>query len=376
MVYFDNAATTYPKPEEVLKALDHANRNAFNTGRGSYKVASEGSELIEITRNKIKLLSNMKDCDVIFTSSATQALNDIIIGLNYNKGDNIYVSPFEHNSIIRAIEVVRKKYGLNIIIIPFDKKTWELDLETLNNMFAINKPKAIFISHISNVTGFILPYKDIFEIGKKYGSINLLDSSQAFGVVEIEKNSNIDFIVFAGHKSLYASFGIAGFIKKQNIELNKFIFGGNGSDTMNPDMPDKGYQAYEAGSPNIVAITGLNASIDWLSKTDVYKEELKNTNYLIDRLKELNNIKIFIPEDYKDRVFGVVSIGVNKYSSDEVGMILNDEYDIAVRTGFHCAPLVHDFIQSMEYNGTVRISLSHFTTKQDIDFLIEAISSL
>ena len=376
MIYLDNAATTYPKPEEVLKALDNANRNAFNTGRGSYSVAAKGSQVIEEVRNKINNLSRMSNSDVIFTSSATQALNDVILGLNYKKGDNIYISPFEHNSIIRALEVVKNKFDLNIHIIPFNKKTWELEIETLKNMFAINKPKAIFISHISNVTGFILPYKDIFSLGKKYDSINLLDSSQAFGVLDIENDNDIDFLIFAGHKSLYASFGIAGFIKKKDITINKFIFGGNGSDTMNPNMPDVGYSAYEAGSPNIVAITGLNASIDWLEKNDVYNEELKVTHYLIEQLSKLNNIKLFLPEDYTKKIFGVVSIGVEKYSSEEVGKILNDEFDIAVRTGFHCAPLVHDFIGSMVYNGTVRISLNYFNTFEDIDNLITALKSL
>lgn len=376
MIYLDNAATTFPKPNEVLDALDKANRNAFNTGRGSYKVAANGSVLIENVREKIKKISNMKGTDVIFTSSATQSLNDIILGLNYNKGDNIYISPFEHNSIIRALEVVKNKYELNVLTIPFNKESWIPDYSMLENMFAINRPKAIFISHISNVTGLLLPYKKIFSLGKKYNSINLLDSSQAFGVVEVEKNSDIDFLVFAGHKSLYASFGIAGFIKKNTIELNKFIFGGNGSDTMNPNMPDNGHMSYEAGSPNIVAISGLNASIDWLQKTKVYEKELDATHYLINSLKKLNNVKLFLPEDYESKIFGVVSIGIDKYSADEVGAILNDEFDIAVRTGFHCAPLIHDFIGSTMYNGTVRISLNYFNTFEDIDYLISALKTL
>ncbi|MBR4231125.1 MAG: aminotransferase class V-fold PLP-dependent enzyme [Bacilli bacterium] len=376
MIYLDNAATTFPKPNEVLDALDKANRNAFNTGRGSYKVAANGSVLIENVREKIRKISNMKDADVIFTSSATQSLNDIILGLNYNKGDNIYISPFEHNSIIRALEVVKNKYELNVLTIPFNTESWIPDYNMLENMFAINRPKAIFISHISNVTGLILPYKNIFSLGKKYNSINLLDSSQAFGVVEVENNSNIDFLVFAGHKSLYASFGIAGFVKKNTVELNKFIFGGNGSDTMNPNMPDNGHMAYEAGSPNIVAISGLNASIDWLQKTKVYEKELDATHYLINSLKQLNNVKLYLPEDYENKIFGVVSIGIDKYSADEVGSILNDEFDIAVRTGFHCAPLVHDFIGSKMYNGTVRISLNYFNTFEDIDYLISALKTL
>lgn len=375
MIYLDNAATTYPKPESVYKELDIANRNAFNTGRGSYKVAREQSKIIDDVREKLLKISKMDNSDVIFTSSATSSLNAIILGLDYKEGDTVYISPFEHNSVIRVLETVKNKYSINIRILPFNKKTWDINIEELKNLFVLNKPKLIILSHVSNVTGFILPYELIFDLGKKYNSINILDSSQAFGIVKIEQTSNIDFIVFAGHKSLYASFGIAGFIKKKTVPLRKYIFGGNGSDTMNPNMPDIGYAAYEAGSPNIVAIRGLNASIDWLLENDVYKEEKENTNYLLSKLSNLNNIKIFVPEN-SNNIFGIISIGVKGYTSDEIGKILDDEFDIYVRTGFHCAPFIHDFIDSIEYNGTVRISLGYFTTKKEIDSLIEALKTL
>lgn len=372
MVYLDNAATTYPKPNSVYAALDYANRNAFNSGRGSYKVARESTKIIDETRKKILKLNNIKSGEVVFTSSATQSLNNILFNIDLCEGDNVYVSPFEHNSIIRVLEQLKLKYKVNVLIIPFDKETWLLDEAELNNMFVLNKPKLILLSHVSNVTGYIVPYNIIFKSSSEYNAINILDSSQAFGVIPINDYSNISYIVFAGHKSLYASFGIAGFIKLKNDKLNNIIFGGTGSDTMNPLMPENGY---EAGSPNIVAIYGLNASIDWLNSVDVKTEEEKMTVYLIEELKKIRKIKLFIPEDISN-IFGVVSFGINGYESDEVGKILDDEFDICVRTGFHCAPLVHNFIDSIEYNGTVRCSLSYFTTKDDIDALVRALKSL
>lgn len=375
MVYFDNAATTYPKPECVLTALDEANRNAFNTGRGSYKVAREATKIIDEVRSEILAINSIKEGNVIFTSSATQALNDIILNLEIGEGDNIYVSPFEHNSIIRVLEEVKKKFNININIIPFDKNTWELNEDKLKDMFVLNKPKYILLSHVSNVTGLILPYEKIFDLSKEYNSINILDSSQGYGVVKISDFTNINYIVFAGHKSLYASFGIAGFIKLKNDKLKKFIFGGTGADTMNPNMPNHGYEAYEAGSPNIVALSGLNESLKWLKKTSIYEEEKKMTDYLINELSKLQNVNLFLPKNIEN-IFGVVSFSVNGYESDEVGKILDDEFDICVRTGFHCAPLVHDFIGSLEYNGTVRCSLSYFSTKDDILKLVEALESL
>lgn len=373
MIYLDNAATTYPKPECVLKALDQANRAAFNTSRGGYQVAREATRIIDETRKKILEWNHLTSGDVIFTSSATQALNNIIFGLDVTNGDHIYISPFEHNSIVRALEQLKPMVQIHRI--PFDKETWDLEEEKLKNMFALNKPKAVLLSHVSNVTGYQLPIEKIFALTQEYHTINILDASQSFGVLKIPDVSHIHYIVFAGHKSLYASFGIAGFIQLKNTKLKQCIFGGTGSDTMNPYMPEKGFLAYEAGSPNMVAITGLHTSIDWLNSVDVEHHEKELTDYLIEELQKIPKVKLFIPTDYH-KIFGVVSFGVNGYSADEVGKILDDEFSICVRTGFHCAPFVHEFIGSMMYQGTVRCSLSYFTTKEEIDTFIRAIKTL
>lgn len=375
MVYLDNAATTYPKPDCVLEALDYANRNAFNSGRGGYNVARNSTKIIDEVRKKILKINNISSGKVLLLPSSTIALNSIIFGIDFQKGDNIYISPFEHNSIVRAVYELKNRIDVNIEIIPFDKITWELEEEKLSNMFALKKPKAVFISHISNVTGYVLPYEEIFALASKYDAINLLDSSQSYGIEKIISLENINYIVFAGHKSLYASFGIAGYIKLKDDVLKPFIYGGTGSDSLNLDMPLEFPNRYESGSSNIVAISGLNASLDWLKDKNVIEKEIEITCYLIKKLKELKKIKLFIPKD-ETKCVGVVSIAVDGYSSDEVGMILNDEFEICVRTGFHCAPLVHDFINSKPYNGTVRISIGYFNTKNDVDILVEALRTL
>lgn len=374
MIYLDNAATTYPKPESVYTELDIANRNAFNTGRGSYKSAREATVIKENVRSKILNLNNMNG-QVVFTCSATIALNNLIIGIPVKENDYIYISPFEHNSIVRPLEELKKRKKIHVEVLPFNKETWEPDYAKINDLFAIHNPRAVFISQVSNVTGYLIPYNTIFELSAKYNSINVLDASQGFGVVPIEQYNNISYIVFAGHKSLYASFGIAGYIKMKNDKLNKCVFGGTGSDTMNPEMSDDVPDGYEAGSPNIVAIRGLNSSIDWLKSVNVFNHEVELTKYLIEKLEDIKKVKIFVPED-NNKIFGMVSIGVEGYSSADVGTILDDEYGICVRTGYHCSPLVHDFIDSLRYNGTVRISLSYFNEKKEIDFLIEALRSL
>ena len=375
MTYLDNAATTYPKPECVYQELDIANRNAFNSGRGSYHAARESTKIIDQVREMILDINDIKNGKVVFNNSPTSSLNNIIFGIDVSDGDNIYISPFEHNSVVRPLEELKKQKNINIFIIPFNKATWELENDKLQNMFAINKPKVVIISHISNTTGYLLPYEEIFKETEKYNSINILDSSQGYGIVKIQNIKNINYIVFAGHKSLYSSFGIAGYIKLKDDILKKSIFGGTGSDTMNPEMPNKFPDGYEAGSLNIVAIQGLKTSIKWLKETDVYHHEKTLTDYLCNKLKQIRNIKLYTPSDL-EKIIGIISFNMEGYNSSDVGTILNDEFNICVRTGYHCAPLVHEFISSLEHNGTVRVSLGYFNTKEDIDYLIKALETL
>lgn len=375
MIYLDNSATTFPKPEEVYKALDFANRNlAFNAGRGNYKKAQEVTKIIDETREEIASLVNANANNVAFLSSATECLNIIINGLQLDDGDVVYISPFEHNAIVRPLFEIQKDKKIEIILIPFDKKTWLPDLKKLDEMMAIKKPKAVFVSQISNVTGLMLDYENIFELAKKYHGLTVLDSAQAFGVVN-PNLKNVDFCVFAGHKSLYASFGIAGIVAKDFSLLNVTKSGGTGSDSLNHYMPDKGYGRVEAGSPNIVAIYGLHESIKWLKNNDVSKHENSLTSCLINRLKDIENIVVYAPENTMD-LLGIISINVEGYNPSDIGSILSNEFDIAVRTGYHCSPFVHEFIGSNKFNGTVRISLGAFNTEDDIDKLIKALNTL
>ncbi len=376
MIYLDNAATTYPKSEVFYSAIDDANRNhAFNIGRSSYNSARECFSIMEETRSLLGAIVSADKSNVYFASSATEALNQIIYGLDLNKGDNVYVSPFEHNAIMRPLHLLEEKIGISVKVIPFNDETWAVDEIKCINAFALYPPKAVFLSQVSNVTGYCLPYQSIFELSKTFGSVNILDASQGFAVLPIKKTTSIDFIVFAGHKSLYAGFGIAGFIKTGNVVLNIVKAGGTGADSLNLNMPDNGYSRYEAGSPNIVAVYGLKASLEWHKKVDIEKKERELTRILLSELEGLNNIIVFKPES-SARMLGIVSFAIEGYLSDDVGIILSDEFDIAVRTGYHCAPLVHNFIKSIDYGGTIRVSFGAFNSEKDISELIKALKTL
>lgn len=370
MIYFDNAATSFPKPNCVYEAVDYAMKElSFNAGRGSYDKANKVQKMIDETRSKVSSLINVDDENVVFTSSATESINNIIYGLDLSPSDNVYISPFEHNAIVRTLHAI----GIKPKILPFDKTTWKLEKDKALSQMIIYKPKAVIISHISNVTGYELPYNEIFSLSKTYGSINILDSAQGFGIHKVNKE-NVDFIVFAGHKSLHAIFGIAGYIKCSNVNLKKYKVGGTGADSLNPDMPDSFPSAYEAGSYNSVGIYSLNASIDFLknAKFDIIEREL--TLYLIKKLKELENVVLYCPNDYVTK--GIISFNIKGYTSDEIGLLLAEDFDICVRTGYHCAPYVHDFIDSKEFLGTVRVSVNGFNTDKEIDTLIEALKTL
>ena len=375
MIYLDNAATTFPKPEEVYKALDRANREyGFNAGRGGYKKSKNISKIIDETRDEIASLVDCSGSNTIFTSSSTEALNLIIFGLEWNKGDNVYVSPFEHNSVMRPLNEIKKRYDINIIQIPFDKETWEVE-DKFEDMLILSKPKFIFCSSKSNITGYNLPIEKIFKAGKKHNSINILDASQSFGVDKKIKKIDTDFIIFAGHKSLYASFGVAGFININNIYLKSYLYGGTGSDSLNLDMPNSGASHLEAGSKNIIAIYGLHESIKWVKEHEIENKEKELFMYLYNSLKKLDKIKMYLPTDI-NKCCGIMSFNIDGYTAEEIGDILDQEFDICVRTGYHCCPYIHDFIDSKKFNGTVRVSMNYFNTLNDIDCLVRALETL
>lgn len=380
-IYFDNAATTFPKPNRVYEDMDSFYRNfGVNAGRGSYKLARKASNLIDETRNKLASLVNYDRTDkIIFSPSATIALNQIINGLEWNENKTVYVTPFEHNAIMRPLEYIKERFNIRIEVIPFDSVTFEVDIGKLNLMFSRNFPDFIFMSHISNVTGFILPVQEIIEAAEKYNSIITLDCSQSMGLIPIDvKKIKADYFVFAGHKTLYGPFGIGGFIDNSRVQLSEVIIGGTGSDSLNLKMPDVYPGKYEAASPNILSIAGLHSALDWINDVgieNIREKESKLTNNLIDGLKDVNELKMYLPKDLKNHV-GIISFNMENYGPNEIGQILDQDFNIAVRTGYHCAPLIHNFIDTEKKNGTVRVSLGYFNNIEDVHYFIKSLKEI
>lgn len=378
MIYLDNAATTYPKPEEVYKSMDYANRElAVNAGRGLYSKASKATNIIDETKSALlKLIKGNSSSSVTFSPSITIALNQILNGIDFENGDTVYVSPFEHNAVMRTLKLISDKIDLNIKELPLNEDTLEIDLAKTEYLISKDKPKCLCINYISNVTGYILPIEEIFEVCKNNNVITVLDAAQALGLIEIDITSiKVDFIAFTGHKSLYGPFGIAGFISNSNITLSDFIVGGTGTNSLSLDMPQDGPNRYESASPNVVAIYGLKAALDWIDVADIYSKEKDLTRYLVDKLSTIPQVTLYLPADTHKHI-GIVSFNVEGYKSDDVAIILDEDFDIAIRSGYHCTPLIHKYLKNEQYGGTARIGLSYFTSKDDIDKIYEAIKSL
>lgn len=377
MIYLDNAATTFPKPERVYTALETANRElSFNAGRGSYKAARAASAIIDDTKNRLLSLFHATGyADIVFTPSVTHALNQVLNGLDLTGNSVIYVSPYEHNAVARTVYQLSVNSGASVKMLPLTKDL-QIDLEKAKYQFSINSPSVVILNALSNVTGYILPVAEIFLMAKEYGAITVLDAAQAAGLIDLDMPAlNADVLCFAGHKTLMGPFGIGGFLIKHGITLKKVLTGGTGSASLTLDMPEEAPGRYEASSTNVVAIAGLNASLKGLDINEHRKNLRELTEYLLEALNSIPSVNLMGTFD-TDKTLGIVSFVVEGYQSDEVGIILDDEYDIAVRTGYHCAPYIHDYLGDKPYHGTIRIGIGQFNTKEDIDALISAIKSL
>lgn len=377
MIYLDNAATTFPKPERVYTALETANRElSFNAGRGSYKAARAASAIIDDTKNRLLSLFHATGyADIVFTPSVTHALNQVLNGLDLTGNSVIYVSPYEHNAVARTVYQLSVNSGASVKMLPLTKDL-QIDLEKAKYQFSINSPSVVILNALSNVTGYILPVAEIFLMAKEYGAITVLDAAQAAGLIDLDMPAlNADVLCFAGHKTLMGPFGIGGFLIKHGITLKKVLTGGTGSASLTLDMPEEAPGRYEASSTNVVAIAGLNASLKGLDINEHRKTLRELTEYLLEALNGIPSVNLMGTFD-TDKTLGIVSFVVEGYQSDEVGIILDDEYDIAVRTGYHCAPYIHDYLGDKPYHGTIRIGIGQFNTKEDIDALISTIKSL
>lgn len=374
MAYFDNAATTYPKPECVYDKMDAFYRNnGGSAGRGNYTKAQTAGDLIADTRSRIQALLHCPAKQVIFTPTATIALNMIIQGMIANGTKNIYISPFEHNAVTRTLHHFEKESMITVTQFSVTKDL-EYDLEKIRYQFDVVRPDLVIVSHASNVIGLVAPVEDLFSLAKKYDAVTVVDMAQTAGLIDCNIGlSTIDFAVFAGHKTLYGPTGISGFVMNQAIMLPAVFFGGTGYESANQDMPESLPEKYEMGTLNISGVAGLNASLQWIEEITLdtlWNQEENNRQKLLGVLSEYDFIRI-VGNRTGRKYAGIVSCLIEGISSDSAGSIF-DQQGISVRTGLQCAPLAHQFLGTYPA-GTIRFSVNYFTSEQDFEELIQAL---
>ena len=362
MAYFDNAATSYPKPDEVYTFMNSFCRTCGgNAGRGNYALANSAKGVIDETRSLIKELLHCPAKQVIFTPTATIALNIIIQGLIEKGVKSVYISPFEHNAVTRTLHHFEKS-GLITVTELAVSKDLKYDFPRIRYQFDAERPDLIIVSHASNVIGLVAPVEEIFFLAKEYKAATVVDMAQTAGLVDLNAGlETIDFAVFAGHKTLLGPTGISGFIMKPDFELPPTLFGGTGYDSANQDMPASLPEKYEMGTLNIAGVAGLNAALKWIisqGAEKLYSEEKKRRARLLSILSEYDFVKVIGNSD-GGRYVGIVSCLIDGISSDSGGSIFA-ERGIAVRTGLQCAPKAHQFLGTYPA-GTVRFSVNALT---------------
>lgn len=375
MIYLDNAATTFHKPPEVEKAVVEAMHTVGNAGRGAHAATLGASRLIYDTREKLAQLFGISDpLRIAFTSNATEALNIAIQGIFF-PGDHVISTVCEHNSVLRPLYLMEKE-GVEVSLLPADYKG-RLDYDRLEELYRPDT-KAVVITHASNLTGNVTDLEKVGEFTRQHGIQLIVDASQTAGAMSIDvKKSGIDVLCFTGHKGLLGPQGTGGIYVREGICVQPLKVGGSGIHSYEKEHPSVMPTALEAGTLNSHGIAGLNAAVSYLLSVGV-KQVGQQERALADRfvqgVQQMENVRLYGDYNMKERV-GIVSLNIGDIDSATVSDWLWEEYEIAVRPGAHCAPLMHEALGTQK-QGAVRFSFSHYNTEKEVDAAVEAVCTL
>ena len=374
MIYFDNSATTFPKPSIVINEVSNSLRNySANPGRSGHSLSMLTARKVYDCRVALCRLFNVDDeSKVIFTSGCTHALNIVIKGI-LKRGDHCIISCLEHNSVLRPLEKLRSQ-GVSYSIADIDLYDENKTVDNFRNCIKENT-KLIVCTHASNVFGFVQPVEKICKLAHDKGVLFCLDAAQSAGVMPIDVTKyNYDFVCCAGHKGLYGPMGVGILVINTNVIPETLIEGGTGSDSMNFQQPEFIPDRFESGTLNIPGICGLKQGVEFVQAKgieNIYNYEMKHIRNIYNAFSE--NKEIVLYNNFNDKLSApVLSFSVKGKDSEKISMYLSDKYNIATRAGLHCSPLAHRFMGTTEF-GTVRVSPSVFTTENDIRKLIYAV---
>lgn len=369
MIYFDNAATSFVKPQsvkkEVLKAME---MYTANPGRSGHKLAQNVALKIFDIRENVKNFFGANDYNLIFTKNCTEGLNLAIFG-SLNAGDHVITTCYEHNSVLRPLFELKNK-GIEVLILECDMEDLadEIEKEIKENT------KLVVTNFVSNVTGEVCDVETIGNICKRNNVLYLVDGAQAAGHIEINlEKFNVDMFAFAGHKGLLSLTGVGGLFIKNGVNLKPLIFGGTGTESEKLIQPTEFPEGFESGTIPTIPIISLGAGVEFLKQNfqKIIEKEQNLCKYLHNLLKKLKFLEIYSKTSSQN----VFSFNIKNLDSNYVANILNEKYNICVRSGLHCAPLIHKKLKTLN-TGAVRVSIDFNNTYEEIDYFIFALKEI
>lgn len=369
MIYMDNSATGGFKPNASILSAENTMRYLLaNPGRSGHRLSLVGAQIVYDTRKLLAERFKASPERVIFTKNCTEALNLAILG-SVKKGGHVITTVYEHNSVLRPLYYLESQGLISLSIISAKPENMLSEIKSAVN----ENTYLIAVTGASNVTGDVMPIEEISAFCNSHDLLFLCDGAQAGGHITLSVNNGISMLALAGHKGLCAIMGVGVLILSDNVNVSPICFGGTGADTFNKFQPDYYPEKLESGTLNLPAIASLFEGARYaLDNLSLFSNTLKNyTEKVINTISAYNGVRCFS----RPNPCGIVSFMHNKIPSNEFADILNSRYDIAVRSGFHCAPLAHKFLET-DTDGLVRISLAPQNSQREIATLLNAIREI
>jgi cysteine desulfurase family protein len=376
MIYLDQAATSWPKPPGVTEAMKECIEEfGANPGRGGHQLSVRAGQVIDDTRRLAAQLFHVPDPkQVWFYGNATQAINQALLGL-LQPGDHVIASSWEHNAVARPLERLRKRGVIDVTWVPPSDRS-PIDLTHLKRAIR-PETRLIVTTHASNVNGAILPIEEIGEMAEQHQVRFMVDAAQTAGVLPIDVQAmGIHLLAFPGHKGLLGPQGTGGLIVHPDVKIEPLITGGTGSRSEALEQPEDRPEGFESGTPNTPGIAGLHAALQFVMETgieEIHRQESHLADQLVAGLREIEGVTLYRGSSTDH--LPVVSFRVQGVGPDEMAVILDQHYGIAVRAGLHCAAVAHQTLGTLD-GGTVRVSPGYFNTEEDVQALISAVQEV
>ena len=376
LIYLDNGATSFPKPEEVYTSMDRFYRKlGVNPGRSGYDICLEAGAVVDGTRKMLTTLFNGKDPNrLCFSYNSTDALNLIIFGM-LRPGDHAISTTIEHNSVLRPLYHLSRDNDVDVDYVPFDGAGF-VDPDEIRKRFRPNT-RLVIVNHASNVVGTVQPIREIGQFCREADIPFAIDSSQSAGKIPIDvEDQFLDVVAFTGHKSLLGPTGIGGLYVREGIEIRHTRAGGSGVRSAERAHIEEYPFRMEYGTPNTIGIAGLNAGLKWVLAKGIgaiHEHEMELARMLRDGLAAIPGVILYCQEHLTNHI-AVLAFNIDGMDAADVGTMIDVDHNIACRTGLHCAPLVHEQLGTDKIRGAVRFGIGPFNTEEHIQAAIEAVS--